>query len=225
VLWFLGLVASIITAVYMFRLLYLTFFGTFRGTDEQREHLHESPSSITIPLIILAGLATVGGFMGIPEVFGAKHALNEYLAPLFSDLPKEEAHYLEHTTELALMGVTVAITLVFLWLTSKWFIRTAPMSVEEEPRGAARLLNNKYYVDELYDYIFVKPIMRMSGALYRFVDKQVIDGIVNGVGQAAEWSGRYLRFIQTGNIGFYIFAMVIGIVAMILLNNFITLNP
>src|SRR5690606_32000000 len=102
-MWGLGVLASFMTAFYMFRLLFLTFFGEFRGTQEQKDHLHESPASMTIPLIILAILSTIGGFMGLPAVFGANHMLGDYLAPVFEYSrrvnPTAFEFHLSHATE------------------------------------------------------------------------------------------------------------------------------
>ena len=228
VLWVFGAIASIITAIYMFRLLFLTFYGSFRGTAHQEEHLHESPPVMTIPLIILAILSAIGGFIGLPDVFSANHKLKEYLAPVFEDLRTYSAshteHALSHTMELTLMAIMVGITLIILFWASRAFSKKEAMNMDDSAEsGIGKVLANKYYVDELYDAIFVKPVQWCSAQIYRFIELDFIDGIVNGVGRVTNWSGRHIRLVQTGNIGFYIFIMVIGIFLMVLLNTFIKL--
>lgn len=222
ILWVLGLIASIITAIYMFRLLYLTFFGEFRGTEHQREHLHESPASMTIPLIILAILSTIGGFMGVPEVFGMDHALDKYLLPVLVDIYDGNYHAISHSTELMLMAITMGITLVILFVAAKFFIKKSAMRMDDENAPALqKLLANKYYVDEFYNALIVQPLHWISNFIHSFLEIGVIDGIVNGAGKIANFGGRYVRLVQTGNIGFYIFAMVISIIVIIALNAFI----
>ncbi|GAA4312351.1 NADH-quinone oxidoreductase subunit L [Nibribacter koreensis] len=227
VMWAFGLLTSFMTAFYMFRLLYLAFFGEFRGTEEQRKHLHESPAVMTIPLIILAILSTIGGFMGLPAVFSQNHMLGNFLSPIYElarrAVPSAfEAHHLSHETEYMLMAVSVAVAVVAIILAYMIYGKKKSIPAEE---GATlsplhKLVYNKYYVDELYDAIIVKPVMAMSTGLHRFVEKGLIDPIVNGFGKATLGGGRTLRFVQSGATGSYILMMVLGI-ALILLLNFI----
>ncbi len=227
IMWAFGLLTSFMTAFYMFRLLFLTFFGTFRGTEEQRHHLHESPASMTFPLIILAILSTVGGFMGLPAVFSENHILSKFLEPVLgfsrAAVPSafEKAH-LDHTTEYMLMAISVAVAVVAIILAYITYVskRTVPADERTGTTGLHKLIYHKYYIDEIYNAIIVRPIMWLSTGLYRFVEKGLIDPIVNGFGKVTLAGGRNLRFLQTGAIGFYIFAMVISI-ALILLLNFV----
>ena len=228
VLWVFGVIASIITAIYMFRLLFMTFSGNFRGTHHEEEHLHESPPSMTIPLMILAGLSVVGGFLGMPEGFGVDHKLKTYLAPIFSDLRAYTAehteHAMSHQMEYGLMAFMVAITLGILFWARMAFTKKEAISMDEsQESGIGKVLANKYYVDEIYDAIIIKPLHWCSAQIYRFVEVDFIDGIVNGTGRLAFWKGGFIRRIQTGNTGTYIFMMVLGIVLMILLNTIIPL--
>jgi NADH-quinone oxidoreductase subunit L len=221
VLWVFGVISSVLTAVYMFRLLYLTFFGEFRGTEHQREHLHESPSTMTFPLIVLAVLAAIGGFVGMPELFGAPHKLGEYLSPILADLPANlnEKHALSHGLELSLMATSAILAVIVMIIAGRKYSRKTAEGMEDEQQGAAtRVLAHKYYVDELYDTIIVKPLFYLSKVFDRFVDRRFIDGIVNGAGRLVNWGGQYIRLVQTGNIGFYIFAMVISIIILLLVN-------
>ncbi|KAA6437146.1 NADH-quinone oxidoreductase subunit L [Rufibacter glacialis] len=227
VMWAFGLLTSFMTAFYMFRLLYLAFFGNFRGTEEQRQHLHESPAVMTIPLIILAILSTIGGFMGLPAVFSQNHLLGNFLSPIYElarrAVPSAfEAHHLSHETEYILMAISVAVAVVAIILA--YFIYGKKRTVPAE-EGAAlsplhKLVYNKYYVDELYNGLIVKPVMGLSTGLYRFVERGIIDPIVNGFGKGVLGGGRSLRFVQSGATGSYLLLMVLGI-ALILLLNFI----
>jgi NADH-quinone oxidoreductase subunit L len=227
IMWAFGLLTSFMTAFYMFRLLFLTFFGTFRGTQEQRHHLHESPPSMTFPLMLLAGLSAIGGFMGLPAVFSENHMLSNFLAPVL-DASRQavpsalnKAH-LDHATEYMLMGISVAVAVVAIILAYLTYVVKKAVPAEE---GAPlsplhKLVYNKYYIDEIYNGLVVRPVMWLSTGLHRFVEKGLIDPIVNGFGKATLAGGRNLRFLQTGAIGFYIFAMVISI-ALILFLNFV----
>jgi len=218
-LWFLGILGSMMTAFYMFRLLYLTFYGDFRGTEKQKDHLHESPKSMTIPLIVLAFLSVVGGFIGLPESFHAEHALNKFLSPVFADSElKMMPEHLSNQTEYLLMTlavVLIAVTIYFAWVT---FVKKAQLPpVSEDYMGSSqKLIYNKYYVDELYNAVITKPLNFLSEKLHSVFELKFIDAIVNAFGSLVNWLSGLFRYAQTGNVGFYIFAMVIGIVLMLL---------
>lgn len=209
-------VTSVLTAVYMFRLYWLVFYGDFRGTDHQRSHLHESPGSMTFPLILLAVLSTVGGFMGMPEVFHAPHFFSEYLAPI---IWREGSHHASETFEWMLMGTSVAVLVVIIYMTYTTYVTRKVLPEEDEkiPAGLPRMLTNKYYIDELYAAVITRPLDAISSVTYRYFEKGVIDGIVNGTGKALNGISGLLRFSQTGNIGGYIFSMVIGIIIILVL--------
>ncbi len=221
-IWALGAIASMVTAFYMFRLLFLTFFGEFRGSRHQLEHLHESPASMTVPLMVLAGLSIVGGFMGVPEVLGGSHWLKEYLSPVFGISLSAEAAHLSHTTEYVLMAVAVALAVGMILYAKSLYVTKGvlPEQNEIDIKGYAKVLYHKYYIDELYDKFIVQPMSALSGFLYRFVEVKVVDGIVNGLGQLAMGIAHNLRLLQTGATGFYIFIMVISIIAALFLQVF-----
>ncbi len=225
VIWVILLVTASITALYMFRLLFLTFYGDFRGTEDQRHHLHESPSTMTMPLIVLAILSAIGGFMGLPHFLGISHGLDNYLHPVLADLDKIGFHasHLSVSTELILMSITTALVFVMLFIARSMFIKSDAKQIpaETEQTGFMRVLANKYYVDEIYDLLIVRPLHFFSGIIHRFLEKGFIDGIVNGVGTAVTRGGHYIRFVQTGNIGFYLLAMVTGIIVLLLVNIFL----
>jgi NADH-quinone oxidoreductase subunit L len=216
VLWFLGMVASMLTAFYMFRLLFLTFSGTFRGTHEQEHHLHESPSSMTIPLIVLAVLSVLGGALGLPEFWHLPNWMHHHLEPVI-----QRANYssLSHTTEWTLMGLAVVSALAITYITYVMFVKkkTLPAEREEDLSGWQRVVYNKYYVDEIYDALFRKPLDGISRIFHRFFDNELIDGIVNGAGSGVRAIGASVRYLQSGNIGFYLMSMVLGIVLIVLL--------
>lgn len=211
-------ITSVLTAYYMFRVTFLTFFGNFRGTNEQAHHLHESPAVMTIPLVILAILSTVGGFLGMPHILSENHLFQKYLDPLVttpsSIIHGEPSAFFEWTVVVISI---VVLAILYLWEKGV-FERRVPALDEKQFRTADRIMFNKYYVDELYDTIIVKPLYRLGDLCYRIFDNRIIDGFVNVTGKGVVWSGRTLRFVQNGNIGFYIFIMVAGIIALLFFN-------
>ncbi|MES2629691.1 MAG: NADH-quinone oxidoreductase subunit L [Bacteroidota bacterium] len=221
-IWGLAVGGSMLTAFYMFRLFFLTFCGEFRGTEEQKHHLHESPATITIPLIVLAVLSIIGGFAGVPEVLGGSHWLNRFLAPVFADneILSHSAHHLDHNLEIMLMCISVAAAVIMITIAYVVYVSKSvrPADDQHQPGGFAKLIANKFYVDELYNAIIVKPVMFLSNALYNFVEVYIIDGFVNLLGKGAVGGSRVLRLAQSGNIGFYFFAITISILVIILIN-------
>jgi NADH-quinone oxidoreductase subunit L len=215
ILYYLGVAGALMTTFYMFRLYAMTFLGKFRGTHDQEHHLHESPSAITFPLIVLAILATVGGFIGIPEVFAKNsHWLEHYLAPIFAgSTALVETHAVNHSQELLMMGVVTAlvlVTIVFAW--NKFGKYEATTS---EETGLGKILENKWYVDELYNAIIVNPLNAFSTFLKNVVEKSGIDGAVNGVGKLVNYSSRQLRLVQSGQVGAYILMMVLSMIVIL----------
>lgn len=215
-LWALGMIASILTAFYMFRLLFLTFFGKFRGTHEQEHHLHESPASMTIPLIVLAVLSVAGGLLGLPEFWHMPNWMAHHLDPL---IIRKNPSLLSHSTEWMLMGLAVAGALAAIYATYRVYMKSKvlPPEKEEHLKPWQRVLYNKYYVDELYDATIRKPLDALSSVFHKFFDLEVIDGIVNGVGRTVKAVGSSIRYFQAGNIGFYIMSMTLGVVLILLL--------
>jgi NADH-quinone oxidoreductase subunit L len=211
--WVLGVAVSVMTAFYMFRLLFLTFYGDFRGTEEQASHLHESPKLMTIPLLVLAVLATLGGFLGIPHIFHAPHLLNNFLSPLiFTIQGVTDAEPLHASVELTLMGVAVAGAVISILLARSMYVSKRQVPVADEAKsGFGKLIYNKFYIDECYDTVFVRPIQRLSDVLYQVVDKLLVDGLVNLTGRISLTGGDIFRAIQTGYTPFYILAMVLSI--------------
>lgn len=223
IFWVLGVLGSMMTTFYMFRLFYLTFMGTFRGTEDQKHHLHESPKTMTIPLVVLAVLAIVAGFIGIPHVLGGNHWLEHFLAPVFKQSEiYAHGHKLTHSTEYVLMGVTVTITILMILFARNKFVSKGFVPADDSVKQGfiPRLLANKYYVDEFYNAIIVKPLNGLASFSYKFLELKGVDAIVNGVGKLIVFISGQVRKLQTGNTGFYIFAMVIGILVILALNLF-----
>ena len=223
IFWVLGVLGSMMTTFYMFRLFYLTFMGTFRGTEDQKHHLHESPKTMTIPLVVLAVLAIVAGFIGIPHVLGGNHWLEHFLAPVFKQSEiYAHGHKLTHSTEYVLMGVTVTITILMILFARNKFVSKGFVPADDSVKQGfiPRLLANKYYVDEFYNAIIVKPLNGLASFSYKFLELKGVDAIVNGVGKLVVFISSQARKLQTGNTGFYIFAMVIGILVILALNLF-----
>lgn len=221
-LWVVAVIGSLMTAFYMFRLFFLTFFRDFRGTGNQLHHLHESPAVMTLPLVILAVLAAMGGLLNIPEIFHEGSWLSGFLAPVFADAAAVTALRapVSSATEWLLMGITLTgVLCMVLWA---WFryVNTHPVLLPDGTKQSftVQLVSKKYYIDELYDFIIVKPMLRMSGFLHEVVELRIIDRLVNGLGNMVVWTGNTVRYIQTGNVGFYMFIMILGIILILFLN-------
>ena len=209
-----ALFAALLTAFYMFRLYFVTFTGTFRGTHDQEHHLHESPAAMTFPLIVLAILSIIGGYVGVPEVLGGHHELAGYLSPVV----KSAEHHLDHNTEYMLMGLStilVVISISFAWMKFKNY------KVEGEANGLGKVLENKWYVDELYQAAIVNPLKSISAFFNNIIESKVIDGAVNGVGKAVNYSSRQLRWLQSGQVGAYVLLMVIGMLILFFIQLFL----
>ncbi len=215
VIYGIALFTAMLTAFYMFRLFFITFTGKFRGTEEQKHHLHESPAPMTIPLIILAILSVIGGFVGIPEIF-AEHGdkLSAFLSPV---VKTQTEHHVSHSTEYMLMGLSTAlmvVMIIFAWIRFRTYKRT-------EATGFSKVLENKWYVDEIYEKAIVNPLSRVGVFLKSVFDKTVVDGIVNGVGRAVQYGGRQLRLLQSGQVGNYVLLMVISMLIIFVIQFFL----
>ena len=220
-LWGMGVLGAVMTAFYMFRLYAMTFLGKFRGTALQENHLHESPMAITIPLIILAVLAVAGGWIGIPEIFvHGGHRLEEFLAPVFAQSNAITVqNELSHSVSYMLMIITVALSLAALLFAWKKFSKYEPTDATET--GLGKLIAHKWYVDECYDAVIIKPLRAIAKYFNEVVEKKGIDGVVNGVGKAVNYSSRQIRLIQIGQVGIYVLMMVIGILLLFIIQLFL----
>lgn len=213
---------GMITAIYMCRLLFVTFFGNFRGTAEQKHHLHESPWVMTVPLIVLAVLSVAGGFLNTPHFLhlGTPQWLGHFLEPVVRNANPAhggEPHHLAESTEWSLMLFTTSLALVVIVVS--YFVyavrRSLPVA-DSEQTGLTKVLAHKFYVDEIYDFLFVKPTEKLSQLLHYFADIWAIDGLVNGVGAGVQKVGAQFRKLQNGNMEYYLLGMVIGAVLLFL---------
>ena len=214
ILYVVGLLTAALTAFYMFRLLFITFNGSFRGTEEQRHHIHESPAAMTIPLIVLAILSIVGGFIGVPEVL--MHG-GEKLAEFLKPVVPTTAHEVPHNTEMLLMGLTTVIAIIAIviaWMRYRHYR-------EEQTTPLTNVLANKWYVDELYDNVIVKPVQRFGAFANKYIERSGIDALVNGVGRLVNYGGRQMRWLQSGQVGSYVLLMVISMVLFFVLEFFL----
>ena len=209
-----GVLTALLTAFYMFRLYATTFMGGFRGTHEQEHHLHESPAAMTIPLWVLAILAVVAGFLGIPAAIAPNaHWLARFLGPVVGEGAGTE---LAHGTEWGLMGVSVLLALIGTFVAVGRFSKKPELG---EPTGFGKVLANKWYVDEFYNAVIVRPLDLLAQFLV-FFDKNIVDGIVNGVGRLVQYGSRQLRLLQSGQVGGYVLLMVLGILILFLVELF-----
>ncbi|NII25135.1 NADH-quinone oxidoreductase subunit L [Pseudoflavitalea sp. X16] len=223
--WIIGVITAGMTAFYMFRLYATTFLGKFRGEEHLHgHHPHESPAAMTIPLIVLAILSVIGGWVGIPEVLMPNaHSLEHFLDPIFAESGKyvhefRPAHHLDHTTEYGLMGASVGIAVIAIFYALARFSKRPELG---EPAGFGKVLANKWYVDELYNAIIVKPLQWLAKLLNGFVEKDVLDWTVNGIGRIINYSSRQVRLLQSGQVGSYVLLMVLGILAFFVIQFFV----
>ena len=208
VLWTIASIASIMTAFYMFRLMYLTFFKEFRGTDEQKHHLHESPSLITIPLIILAILALFGGAINLPGSNWLNHFLEPILSGKHEEHPLGAAEYM--LMAVALSGAIFGITWAYLKYIKVGFVPEK----DEAIVGFNKTIYNKYYVDEFYMFLIVNPINGLSNFFRKTLEPGLVK-LVFGLGTVINGIGTQGKKMHNGNIGLYLFAFVIGVCAII----------
>lgn len=219
-LWAILSFSSLLTAFYMFRLVYLTFSNEYRGSNETKKHIHESPATMAIPLIILAILSVIGGFMGLPKGLGFTHVFDNYLSSVVDESKQylTEAHHTSHVMEYLLIGIALAGAIIMILFARHKYVTQKQLPVaDNELTGINKVISNKFYVDEWYDKLIVKPIMVMSDLFLVLIDKLIIDLVVNATAWIVSTTGKTVRLIQNGNTGFYVFAMVIGMMVLFLI--------
>lgn len=214
-LWVLATVAAFMTAFYSFRLIYLTFHGNFRGTHEQKHHLHESPSVMTVPLVFLALGAVAAGWVGIPPLL-IEHGdkIGEFLAPVLGH-PEGEG---THGAEILVMSLSVLVGIGGILTAYIMYVKKAdlPQRFGSALKPLYTLLYNKYWVDELYAKTIVNPVLKASDKVFLgFFDGKIIEGIVNGVPALISSFSQRLRRIQTGVLSSYGLIMVLGVLVII----------
>ncbi len=216
VYWLIGAITALLTAFYIFRIVYLTFYGEEKFGKEH--HPHESPSVMTIPLIVLGILSVIGGFIGIPAIFSGENGnlFQNWLSPVFEPAKTKLAQFAEssHTQELLLMTISVILAIAGIYLA--YYIYTKRQDIAEKFattfKGLYTTLLNKYYVDEFYESTIIKPIKNGSEKyLWKITDVKIIDGFVNGVAVLVEKVSGVFKKIQNGFVQSYAMVMLIGI--------------
>ncbi len=208
--WALGIMGAVLTAFYMFRLIFLTFHGEERIEPEAKKHLHESPPVMTIPLVILAFFSVIAGYVGLPVVVGKNlNWFQRFLEPVVR--VSHETH-LELSTEWMLILISVVVALLGIYVAYIFYLRKPhiPHALVARFPFIYKLLYNKYYVDEFYNAAFVNSTVRGSEIVYDHFDLKVIDGAVNGTGSAANFSGKILSYLQSGLLKDYALVFFLG---------------
>jgi len=231
VLWGVAAAAAGITAFYMFRLVFLTFFGDSRMDPEVEKHAHESPWTMTVPLSILAVLSVAGGWVGIPAVLGGSNFFEHWLAPVFHPVAAAGAHgaaaagahgaqgAVHHPVvlEIGLMALSVAIALCGIGLAYFLYrVRTGkPDEIAARWPNLYDVVYHKYYIDEFYEWAVIRRIVNFSTGLWQMFDALFIDGIVNGAAALVRAAGERVRRLQGGVVGGYAFSLLAGAVLLV----------
>jgi NADH-quinone oxidoreductase subunit L len=229
-LWAVAALAAGMTAFYMFRALFLTFFGQSRVDEHVAHHIHESPKIMTVPLMVLAVLSVIGGYIGVPHVLGGANHIHEFLAPVLGGGTEPgKAHagiaFISqawasgggaggHSTsvEFIMMAVSVVIAGIGILIAYFFYIKNPalPKLLAEKWKGLYKLVFNKYYVDELYEILFINSLKKLGTGLWKGFDDFVIDGIINGIAYFIGLISGTIKKMQTGFVQNYAFSMVIG---------------
>ncbi len=223
VFWVIGFVTAGLTAFYMFRLVYLTFHGRERMDDKTRSHLHESPLSMTIPLGVLGVLAVIGGWVGLPHVFGFVNRFELWMEPVMSHGRTGGGEHALAAAggntgmELTLMVASVVLVLTAIIMARLFYHRRPELATiwRDKLSGLHRLLLNKYYVDEIYGAVIIRPVVYSSLFLWKIVDVVMIDGFLNGLAHAYSDNSQFVRKAQTGRVRSYATVFVLGVVVLV----------
>lgn len=216
--WAIGTLVAFLTAFYSFRLIFLTFHGKFRGTHEQEHHLHESPKSMTIPLVLLCVGAVAAGWVGIPALIGENIGVHNYIAEFMKPVLGHPEGHGTHGEEMVVMLISIAVGLAGIGLAYFMYIMRPelPARLTQQFSVVHRVLFNKYYVDELYSFIIVRPaIWTAKNVLIGITDARIIEAVVNGVPSAIAALSSGLRKIQTGLMQHYATIMATGILIIV----------
>jgi NADH-quinone oxidoreductase subunit L len=227
-LWAVGMLTSLLTAVYMFRLVFLAFHGeraraapraeTLHDPHGGHGHLHDAPPAMAVALIVLAVGSVAAGYVGLPHALGGSNRIEQFLAPSFAVVPEEHAEEASRSLELGLMGLSSLVALGGIGIAAFFFLRNRDAADRVAARFGTvyRLLSNKYYVDEIYDTTIVQPIRILSDeGLWRRVDVRGIDGAVNGVAETVGGLSDVLRRLQTGSVRAYAASLFAGVVLVL----------
>jgi NADH-quinone oxidoreductase subunit L len=234
-LWAVAAIAAGMTAFYMFRALFMTFFGESRVDHHVAHHVHESPKIMTVPLMVLAGLSVIGGYIGIPHVLGGANHIHEFLAPVLGGGAEPakahagisivsqawasggEAGGHSAALEIVMMVVSVIIALIGIGIAYLFYVKNPalPKSLADKWRRLYKLVLNKYYVDELYEILFINSLKNLGTALWKGFDEFVIDGTINGIAYFIGLLSGVMRKMQTGLVQNYAFAMILGGIVLV----------
>jgi NADH-quinone oxidoreductase subunit L len=234
-LWAVAVIAAGMTAFYMFRALFMTFFGESRVDHHVAHHVHESPKIMTVPLMVLAGLSVIGGYIGVPHVLGGANRIHEFLAPVLgggAEPAKTHAaiSFLSQAwasggeggghgaaLEFVMMVVSVVIALIGIGIAYLFYVKNPalPKLAAEKFKGLYKLVYNKYYVDELYEILFINSLKNLGTGLWKGFDEFVIDGTINGIAYFIGLLSGVMRKMQTGMVQNYAFAMMIGGIVLV----------
>ncbi|WP_395782997.1 NADH-quinone oxidoreductase subunit L [Aquirufa sp.] len=214
IMWWLAILGSAMTSFYMFRVFILTFFGAFRGSQKQADHLHESPWTMTLPLIILAIFSVGGGIINLPHFAGGNEFLAHWLAPLLPAAGEAaEVNFLSLEGGAPLLAAFLPAALAIYIFGMQKSVPGSDASVT----GIQKVIYHKFYIDELYDMLIVRPISLLSNFLHQIFEFLVLDLLVEGVGKIVQYASSEFRRIQTGNVGYYIFMIVISVTVILFL--------
>jgi NADH-quinone oxidoreductase subunit L len=207
------LFGALLTTFYMFRLLFLVFFGRYRGTA----HPHESPLTMTVPLMVLAVLSVVGGLLNVPHLFGGHEAMKHFLATAADGINSEHLE-LSAATEIILMLVTVTLVGLTIWVAHGRFVKRTTLEGDEAAMPfLKRLIAQRWRIDELYRALFEKPYGWLSTQLHAIGERGIMVPLQNGVGEAALVVGNVVRRLQTGNASFHLLAMTFGLILFLVI--------
>ncbi len=213
--WVIGVIAAGLTSFYMFRLLFMTFYGDCRADEHTQHHIHESPPSMTTPLMILAVLSVIGGYIGLPAHWLWGNRFEAFLEPVFG--ATEGAAHIAASTEYALMAASVLAALIGFGIAYMFYIVQPglPWLLAAQWPRVYDLVFNKYYVDEVYDALFIRPAVVGSTWMWRYFDLGVIDALVNGTAEAVGANSGLWRRAQTGNVQHYAVSILLGAMAIL----------
>ncbi len=219
ILFIVGLLVSLMTAFYMFRLLYLTFHGKFRGSADQEHHLHESPANMTIPLIVLAICSVIAGFIGFPHALGERIGIHNLFESFLKPVLGSSNSHISLSEELMLMGITTVLIIAVILYARHLFIKRGyvPESDEKTSGIFRKTAYARFYVDEFYNRIITQPIDKFSDFLHKRFDTGIVDGVVRGIGSISNMGAQKIRLLQSGNTGYYAIAFVFAILLLFLI--------
>ncbi|HXV99535.1 MAG TPA: proton-conducting transporter membrane subunit, partial [Anaerolineae bacterium] len=219
-LWLVGIITAGLTAFYTFRAIFMAFHGQPRD-QHLYEHAHESRPPITFALVVLAILALLGGLLGLPTFLGLPHALDSWLEPIYAVAAHsgaEAEHHLAFGTEIGLLFTSAVVAIAGIALAYFFYLLrpSIPQNLARSLRPIYNLLANKYYIDEIYNAVFVKPALLLAEGFAVGCDKLIIDGVlVDGLAKAVAWVGQLLSYLQSGYLRHYALATFIGVLVMI----------